>query len=233
MRIGRTVRLILLLAFVSRVPLIAAEPLYSLDFSAQKSGPAVPWLKQHGFECKLGFDLLNPRFENGALELSAERPEAGLCVREFPKGKELKGVKRLRLIWGVNQFPEGADWGRGIDRLAIGVIVSFGSERMPSGLPFGIHPAPYFIGPFIGSRETEGKAYQGKFWKQGGRYLCVKCKMLGEPTVTDLPLDHLFKSLFNKSETPPVSALAIQMNTKDTKGKASAFIKSIEFLDGE
>jgi hypothetical protein len=145
----------------------------------------------------------------------------------------LKGVKRLRIVWGVNQFPEGADWEHGIDRLAIGVIVSFGSDRLPSGLPFGIHPEPYFICPFIGAREIEGKAYLGKYWRQGGRYICVKSKKLGEPTVTELNLDRLFKSLFNKSETPPVSAFAIQMNTKDTKGKASAFIKTIEFLDGE
>jgi hypothetical protein len=232
MRIRRTVRLILLLAFISSAtPLLAVEPLYAVDFSTQKPGPAAPWLKQHGFEFKLGFESL--RFENGALQLSADRPEAGLCVRDFPKGKNLKGVKRLRIVWGVNQFPEGADWEHGIDRLAIGVIVSFGSDRLPSGLPFGIHPEPYFICPFIGSREIEGKAYQGKYWKQGGRYVCVKVKKLGEPAVTELNLDHLFKSLFNKSETPPVSAFAIQMNTKDTKGKASAFIKSIEFLDGE
>jgi hypothetical protein len=234
MRIRGTVCLILLLAFVSSVtPLIAAEPLYSVDFSAQKPGPAIPWLKQHGLECKLGFDSLNPRFENGALQLSADRPEAGLCIREFPKEKELRGAKRVRIVWGVNQFPDGADWGHGIDRLAIGLIVSFGSERLPSGLPFGVHPAPYFICPFIGSREVEGKAYLGKYWRQGGRYVCAKCKKLGEPAVTELNLDHLFKSLFDKSETPPVSAFAIQMNTKDTKGKASAFIKTIEFLDGE
>jgi hypothetical protein len=228
------IRLILLLAFVSSdIPLIAAEPLYSVDFSAQKSGPAVPWLKQHGFECKLGFDSLNPRFENGALELSTDRPAGGLCVREFPKGKELKGARKLRIVWGVNHFPEGADWGRGIDRLAIGLIISFGSERLPSGLPFGIHPEPYFICPFIGSKESEGKAYLGKYWRQGGRYMCVKCKKPEEPTVTELNLDRLFKSLFDKSETPPVSAFAIQMNTKDTRGKASAFIKTIEFADGE
>jgi hypothetical protein len=227
-------RPILLLAFLSSVaPLIAAEPLYSVDFAAQKSGPAVPWLKQHGFECKLGFESLNPRFENGALELSTDRPAAGFCVHEFPRGKELRGAKRLRLVWGVSQFPEGADWERGIDRLPIGLIVSFGYERLPSGLPFGIHPEPYFICPFIGSREIEGKAYTGKYWKQGGRYVCVKFKKLGAPLVTELSLDHLFKSLFNKSETPPVSAFAIQMNTKDTKGRASAFIKTIEFLDGE
>jgi len=233
MSIRKTVRLSLLLACFSMVaPLFAAEPLYSLDFSAEKSGPAVPWLKQHGFECKLGFESLNPRFENGALELSTERPAGGFCAREFPRGKDLKGVKRVRIVWGVNQFPEGADWERGIDRLAIGLIVSFGYEKLPSGLPFGIHPEPYFICPFIGSKAIEDKPYIGKYWRQGGRYICVRSKK-GEQTVTELNVDHLFKSLFNKTETPPVSAFAIQMNTKDTKGKASAFIKSIEFLDGE
>jgi hypothetical protein len=235
MRIHGTKRLILLLAFLSSVtPLLAAEPIiYSVDFSTQKPGPAASWLKQHGFESKLGFESLHPTFGNGALELSTDRPGAGLCVHDFPKGKALKGVKKLRIVWGVNQFPEGADWERGIDRLAIGLIVSFGYEQLPSGLPFGIHPEPYFICPFIGSKEIEGKAYAGKYFKQGGRYLCVKSRKPGAPLVTELNLDHLFKSLFNKTETPPVSAFGIQMNTKDTKGKASAFIKTIEFLDGE
>jgi len=234
MKIRQNVRLILSLVFLSSVaPLRAADPIYAVDFTTQKAGTAAPWLKQHGFEFKLGFDSLNPRFENGALELSADRPTAGLCIHDFPKGKELRGVKRLQIVWGVSQFPEGADWERGIDRLPIGLMISFGSDKLPSGLPLGIHPAPYFICPFIGAREVEGKAYTGKYWKQGGRYVCIKCKKLGDPMVTELNVDHLFKSLFNKAETPPVSAFAIQLNSKDTKGKASAFVKSIEFLGGE
>ena len=211
----------------------AAEPIYAVDFTTQKRGPAAPWLKQHGFEFKLGFESLNPRFENGALEFSANRPEAGLCGREFPKGKELSGVKRARIVWGVRQFPEGADWDAGVNRFAVGLLISFGDERLPSGLPLGIHPAPYFICPFIGAKEPEGKAYLGRYWKQGGRYVCVKVKKAGEPSVTELNLDHLFKGYFKKMETPSVSAFVFQMNTKDTKGSAAAFVKSIEFLGGE
>lgn len=215
------------------ISLHAADPVYAVDFSKEKPGPAVSWLKQHGFEMKLGFNGLNPTFANGALQIAADRPETGLCGQSFSREKELKGVKRVRITWGVNQFPEGADWERGNNRLAIGLMISFGYENLPSGLPLGIHPAPYFICPFIGQKEIEGKAYAGKYWRQGGRYLCVKCKKLGEPVVTELNVDRLFKSYFNKPETPPVSGFVLQMNTKDTKGKASAFVKSIEFLDGE
>lgn len=222
-----------LIFFANTILAGAAEPILAFDFTSQSQGPAAPWLKQHGFEFKLGFESLNPRFENGALEFSANRPAAGLCGREFPKGKQLSGAKRVRIVWGVRQFPEGADWDAGINRFAIGLLISFGEDRLPSGLPLGIHPAPYFICPFIGAKEPEGKAFLGKYWRQGGRYVCVKVKKIGEPVVTELNLDHLFKGFFKKAETPPVSGFVLQMNTKDTKGSASAFVKSIEFLGGE
>jgi hypothetical protein len=132
-------RLLLLAVFVGPItPLDAGDAIYSLDFTTQPSGNALPWLKQQGFQFKLGCEALNPRFEKGALVLSTERPEAGVLGITFAKGKQLSGVERLRIVWGVSKFPEGADWERGINRTAIAVMVTFGYERISSGLPFGL-----------------------------------------------------------------------------------------------
>jgi len=226
-------RLLLLALFAgSLTPLYAIDPIFSFDFTTQPSGSALPWLKQQGFQFKLGVEAMNPRFEKGSLVLSTERPEAGVLGYIFTKGSELSGVERLRLVWGVSKFPDGADWERGTNRTAIAVMVSFGHERLSSGLPFGLFAAPYFISPFIGAKEIEGKTYTGKFWKKGGRYFCVKSPNVGDVVVTDLNVDQLFKKLFNKTPTPPVTAIGIQMNTKGTEGKAAAFIRRIEFLPG-
>ena len=233
MRSVSKISLLLLVSFVCHVTRVsAADVIYALDFTTQQPGSAIPWLKKQGFQFKLGFEALNPRFEKGALVLSTEGPEAGVVGYTFPKGKELSGVERLRITWGVSKFPEGADWEHGINRTAIAVMASFGHERLSSGLPFGIFAAPYFISPFIGRKEIEGKTYTGRFWKKGGRYVCIKSPNVGEVVVTDLNVDQLFRKLFDKTLTPPVTAIGIQMNTKGTEGKAAAFIRKIEFLTG-
>jgi hypothetical protein len=227
------IRLFLIVSFVCRIATLdAADVVYALDFTNQQSGSALPWLQQQGFQFKLAFEALNPRFENGALVLSTERPQAGLCGRTFAEGEELQGVERLRVAWGVSKFPQGADWEHLINRTAIAVMVTFGHERISSGLPFGLFAAPYFISPFIGEKETADKIYTGRFWRKGGRYVCVKCPNPGAAIITDLNVDRLFKSLFGKTVTPPVTAMAFQMNTKNTQGNAAAFIKRIEFLKG-
>jgi hypothetical protein len=228
-----TLKLLLLAVFIGPVTALdAADVIYSLDFTTQPSGSALPWLRQQGFQFKLGFEALNPRFENGALVLSTEGPEAGVVGYTFAAGRELAGVERLRIVWGVSKFPEGADWEHGVNRTAIAVMASFGHERLSSGLPFGIFAAPYFISPFIGRKEIEGKTYTGRFWKKGGRYVCIKSPNVGDVVVTDLNVDQFFRKLFNKTPTPPVTAIGIQMNTKGTEGKAAAFIRKIEFLTG-
>ncbi len=224
----RLLPLLLALAFV-QPSLSGEEVLYSLDFSKEPAGEAIPWLKQHGFEMKLSCKALHPCFEQGALRLSTTKPEAGLFSHEFAKGQEVPAAKRLRLTWGVTEFPTGADWEHGVNRLALAVMVSFGHEKLPSGLPFGVFAEPRFICTFMGGCEPPGKIYTGSLWKAGGRYLCVKPAQPAD-AITEVDLDRLYKSLFHQSETPPVSAIGFQMNTKDTCGCASAWLKRIELL---
>ena len=212
------------------VGLAADEVVYSLDFTTQPDGSALPWLKQRGFENKLGFEKLDPQFKSGALWLSTQRPETGVCGIVFPKGGDLLGAKRLRLTWGATALPAGADFERGVSRMALGVLVSFGREKLPSGLPLGVFAAPYFLCPYLCAKEPERKVYIGKYWKTGGRYIAVNNGKPGDTLVSEFDLDRLFEAAFKKTPTPAVSAISIQMNTKDTAGKASAFIKKIEFL---
>jgi hypothetical protein len=211
----------------------AEEVVRALDFTAQPDGNATHWLKQQGYEFKLQSTALNPRFQDGALWLSTRREEAGLLALTFPEGKALPGVKRVRITWGVEKFPEGADWEHGVNRTALAAMISFGHERLPSGLPFGALAAPAFICPFLAAKEPAGKAYVGKLWKLGGRYISVKSGKPGEAVVSEVEIDHRFRALFKKDSTPPVTGIGIQMNTKDTQGEAAAFLKKIEFLRGQ
>jgi hypothetical protein len=214
---------------IIRHPLCGEEVLYSLDFSKEPPGDAIPWLKQHGFELKLSCKELHPCFDQGALRLSTKHPEAGLFCLEFAKGHEVAGATRLRLTWGVTEFPTGADWEHGINRLALAVMVSFGHEKLHSGLPLGILAEPRFICAFMGTCEPAGKIYTGSLWKAGGRYLCLRPPHPSD-AVTEVQLGDLYKNLFHKPDAPPVSAIGFQMNTKDTCGCASGWLKRIELL---
>ena len=212
--------------------LAAEEVVRVLDFTAQPNGNATHWLKQQGYEFKLQAAALNPRFQDGALWLSTRRKEAGLFALTFPEGKALTDVKRVRITWGVEKFPEGADWERGVNRTALAIMISFGHERLPSGLPLGALAAPAFICPFLGAKEPAGKVYTGKLWKLGGRYISVKSGKPGEVVVSEVEIDHRFCALFKKTSTPPVTGIGIQMNTKDTQGEAAAFLKKDRVLAG-
>jgi hypothetical protein len=226
----KTLPLAILLLLFCHAATKAENVVYALDFAGAPEGDAVPWLKQHGWEFKLGFTGLKPRFEHGRLCLSAEHPAAGLCALVFAEGKEIQGAKHVRLTWGASQIPRGADWEQGINRTVMGVMISCGHEHLPSGLPFGINPAPYFICPFLGDKAPAGKLYTGKLWKVGGRYLCVRAGKPDEVMVSDIDLSRHFQEAFHKP-MPGISAIGIQMNTKDTEGPAAAWIRKIEFLE--
>lgn len=228
------VRALVPLALILSLGISRAETdrvVHRIDFTAQPAGSATGWLQEHGFKFELDAEELHQRFENGALHLSTAEPARGLLNYSFVNGKELHGVKKVRITWGVRQFPEGADWERGINRLAIGVMISFGNERLSSGLPLGVSPAPYFVCPFLGNKEPAGKVYIGQYWKLGGRYISCKPGKAGEPVTTLIEVDDLFQNLFKKKPTPPITALGIQLNSTDTEGKAGAFVSRIEFLN--
>jgi hypothetical protein len=228
----RYIILHLLLFLMPATTVWASEKIiHVIDFTGQKEGSAISWLEANGFEFELNATELNPRFENDALVISTKNEQAGLFGLKFEQKDFIHDVKRVEIVWGVNKYPEGADWNNGVNSVPIAVMLSFGTQKLSSGLPLGIKAAPYFLSPFIGKKEDVDKMYIGKFWQAGGRYFCVASgNQSGKVITTDFEIDERFKTTFNQKRTPPITAFAFQKNTKNTDGDSEAFIKKVTFL---
>ena len=205
----------------------ASRIIYRVDFSSQPDGDAVAWLTRQGFAFHLKAHELAPRFEQGRLVLETATETAGGFVQTL----HVPGVRRLRVRWGVDRYPQGADWAKGVYRVPIAVMVSFGEDKMDSGSLF-IPNAPYFLSVFLGAHEQEGRAYTARYYQQGGRYFCQPCRVPpGQTVVTEFDLETQFTEQFQQTVLPPVSRVGVQMNTTDTTGGARAFLMSIELLE--
>ena len=207
-------------------PTATAAPLHTIDFSGHPDGPAEEWLKKQGFSFRLDADDLQPHFKDNRLVLHTARNKAGL----FELPLHVPPVKRIRIHWGVERYPRGADWSQGITAVPIAVMTTFGTKRIESGSIF-VPNAPYFIGLFLGEKEQANRAYTGKYYKTGGRYFCTPCGVpVGERVVTEFDLDQAFRMQFGQTVVPPISRFGFQMNTKGTSGGAKAFLEKVEFF---
>ena len=220
-------KILFLSFFVSSFSFAGGKVLYTLDFTTQKDGDAKGWLKSKGIKFVLDAEALSMKFSGGKLVVQTSGEKAGMFGIKFPSGKQLNNIGSVKIEWGVNKFPQGANWENDNNRLAIGALFVLGREKFSSGLPFGINPAPYFLCPFIGQKEKVGQRYLGALYKEGGRYYCVANKK-GSTVVTHFNIAQKFQQEFKKS-VPPLTAFAFQMNTEDTSGGAQAFIKRITF----
>jgi hypothetical protein len=204
----------------------ASRVLYRMDFSTQPDGDAVAWLKGQGFEFRLSANELAPRFEQGRLVLETAQETAGVFVQKL----NVPHARRLRVRWGVERYPQGADWAKGVYRVPIAVMVSFGEDKMDSGSML-VPNAPYFLSVFLGAHEQEGRAYTARYYTKGGRYFCQPCGVTpGQTVITDFDLETHFTEQFQHTVLPPVSSVSVQMNTTDTTSGARAFLMHIELL---
>src|ERR671914_5493 len=106
--------------------------------------------------------------------------------------------RRWRVRWGVDRYPQGADWAKGVYRVPIAVMVSFGEDKMASG-SLWIPNAPYFLSVFLGAHEQEGRAYTARYYQQGGRYFCQPCGVPpGQTVVTEFDLATHFTEQFQQ-----------------------------------
>lgn len=215
------------LMLTSAAPAKAAqEVVYRIDFTHQPAGDAIPWLTEHGFELRLDAKKLNPHFQDQRLILETQEERAGLFIREL----NLTDVETIRISWGVDRYPEGADWDNDVFRVPIAVVISFGEEKISSG-SFFVPNAPYFISLFLSENAREGQPYTANYYQEGGRYFCVPCgSPTGETVTTAFNVIEAFKQQFGASTIPPITSFGFQMNTKDTEGGARAFLKKVEFL---
>ena len=214
------------------LPCACAESraLYTMDFTQKENIDASIWLKQQGFDEFLDADRLHLTFENERLRISTNESLTAMFGLKFGKPEYVPDVSHIVIEWGVNRFPVGADWAQGNKRVPIGVIFSFGDKKLSSGLPFGIDATPYFLSAFIGEKEQIGRMYVGALYAEGGRYFCVSNGVpVGQTITTKFEVDNRFRDVFKQDKTPPITGLAFEMNTDDTKGGADAFIKKIVF----
>ena len=153
-----------------------AENIYELDFTTAK-GDVKDWFKKINWEFREDVEEMNLRFEDGKLVIEPIRDELGVMMREFNKKNYLHGVTKIRIEWGVDQYPLGADWSGPADkkrntREAISFMIFFGDTKLDSGL-FLAPDLPYFISFFLGKDEKPDQVYLGNYWQEGGRYLCI------------------------------------------------------------
>jgi len=198
--------------------------LYSFDFTQIQGEEPLKALQKKGFEFLLDAKKFHFKVSKRGLEFHTDKNLAGVFGVRLKK--PLEHIDSVTIEWGVEKFPKGANWEEKNNRLAVGAIFVFGKEKFPSGLPILAPAAPYFFGPFIGESELLDKTYLGKLYQEAGRYYCVSNKKGLIHTHFDIA--KRFRKEFGK-DVPPLSAFAFQMNTKNTKGGAKAFIKKITF----
>ena len=227
----RQLALQIFLLFISAdICLAKGSLVHSIDFSKQPEGDAKPWLEKKGYILELDASEIDVNFHNNQLNLETKEQKTGIFALKLAPENYLKNITSIVIEWGVIRQPVGADWENGNNRVPIALMFFFGTEEISSGLPFGINSAPYFLSPFIGLKEVPGKVYIGKLYKEGGRYLCVAVSAGSEKLIKSIiKIDPRYMNLFNKDEIPSLTGIAFQMNTEDTQGGASAFIRKLDF----
>jgi hypothetical protein len=138
---------------------------------------------------------------------------------------------RIRIEWGVDAFPPGASYENGVRSESVMIYVFFGKERISSGSLL-IPDSPYFLGLFLCESGKTDKAFTGRFFQAGGRYICLDRPPLGKLITSEYPIADAFRRIFGKAEAPDISGLGISIDTSSAKGKgtAKAFVRKIEFL---
>ena len=214
-----------------------AENIYELDFS-NASGDVKGWFEKINWVFQKDIEEMNLRFEGGKLVFEPTKDALGVMMRDFDPKDYLHHVTKVRIEWGVDQYPLGADWSGPVDqtrntREAISFMIFFGEKKLNSGF-FLAPDLPYFISLFLGKDERPDQVYLGNYWQEGGRYLCIPCDGESEKTyVTEINISDKFIELFDKKPLP-ITALGIEVDvqkTEKTNGRHSkAYIKRVELF---
>jgi hypothetical protein len=210
----------------------AGRVVYRLDFSDYGGGSVEAWLESKGFKLKEAAkhqDQLELSIENGALILTAKEQLRGFVYND---SLDIGKFSKVRIEWGVIKFPEGASYERHVRNEALMVYISFGHETIASGniiLP----DVPYFIGFFLCKDDKLNTPYIGKYYHEGGRFVCLGHPQPNETIVSEFDLVTAFRAYYEKNEVPPISGVNFGVDTADAGdgGKAAAFVKKIEILE--
>lgn len=179
------------------------------------------WFNGKGFKSQFA-EKIKLDFENGGISFYARRSAVAIWGIE----KEIPSATRVRIEWGVNAYPHGANYETGSKYSAISLNVAFGKEKFSSGIPF-VPSAPHFFSMFPGANEPAGKIYTHKYWKNTSRHICVSSNNAeGSVITTDFDLKTNFENVWSKT-MPTISGFLIAVNTNS---KSKAFIRKITFL---
>ena len=205
--------------------------IYAVDFTDYRSGPVNAWLHSKGFAFERDAkDAGAIAFKAGAqgLEVSALKRAQGLLINKTIGSNPYSAVE---IEWGVERHPEGASYEKKINNEAIMVYVLFGSEKKPSGSLFA-PDIPYFIGFFLCNGDRIGHAYQGRYYQEGGRYVCLDAPAPGQTVVSRFNLKEGVRKIFGNQAAESVTGYSIEVDTSSSRGDGTsrAFIKRIRFV---
>lgn len=199
-----------------------------VDFSGFPGGPVLDWLGSKGFEPKQ--DAGNARrvvysASPSALALETKTRAFGLLLNEM----DVRDYSHVHIEWGVDAFPSGASYEKGIRAEAVMLYFFFGNKRHASGSLF-IPDSPYFLALYLCETEQTNKPFKGRYYHASGRFICVDRPSLGTTVTTDFPIADTFRLVFGK-EAPDISGIGLAIDTANAKGtgRAKSFITKIEF----
>jgi hypothetical protein len=210
---------------------MTAELVDTIRFTDYESGSVENWLRNKGFVSKEDAsrrDRIDLDVSEGGLIIEAKRKAFGLLLNESVDASVFDTVE---IEWGVSAFPPGASYEQGVRNEAIMVYFFMGDERISSGSLL-IPDSPYFIGLFIcHDDDRKNHPYVGKYFKKGGRYVCVDQPKAGELVTTQFNLLAAYRSYFDKEgdDDPAISGVAISVDTSKASGNgySSAFVRAI------
>ena len=205
---------------------------YLIDFSDYSEGSVETWLESKGFVFEKDAkkrDLIELDVNDNGLVIEARKKVRGFL---FNESVDVENYSTVKIDWGILKYPEGASYEKGVNNEALMVYIFFGYDKISSGHLL-IPNSPYFIGLYLGENDTVDKAYKGRYFHKGGRFVCVGNPKPGEMVTTEFNLVSAFKAYFEKDELPVITGISLSVDTTSSGdgGKAGAFINSIEFLE--
>lgn len=208
-----------------------SSPVWQIDFTSL-SDSAANDLQRQGFVRKKA--MKNPQLieltgSENRLNIVAKKQAFGLLSKE---GLQVEQVDHIEIDWGIDLYPEAADWNNGKNREALMIYFFLGEPVQADH--FYLPDVPYFIGIFLGKNEITHQPLTGKSYSQTGRYVCLANPSPGKSINSRFQLAAAFRRWFNTETVPPVTGIAIEVDTEKLPvGKAAAFISSIRLCSKE
>jgi hypothetical protein len=145
--------------------------LWRIDFSDYAGGSIEEWLQAKGFRLEQGAEdpeLLALSSHEGALMVEAKAPVKGFLVK---RDVHLEEVSKVRIHWGIINYPEDASYERRVNNEALMLYIFFGQDTVASGHVM-IPALPYLSASSWDKRSHPTPRTRGDIFTRAGG-LCV------------------------------------------------------------